>query len=116
MGPVASTGGFKQVPLSGELELNPLDMTQLKKALPNLKNVLPKELDLGGVFSVKALKFNGTLQDLALNGSIDGSQGTVRYGSGFQKVAGIPLTLSTDARYNGDKISLRNANLTLNNL
>jgi AsmA protein len=116
VGPIGSSGSFNQVPLNGELELDPIDMTQLNKALPNLKNILPKELDLTGVFSVKALKFNGTLRDLALNGAIDGSQGAVRYGSGFQKGAGIPLTLSTDARYSGDKISLRKANLTLNNL
>jgi len=116
VGPLGSSGNFNQVPLNVELELDPLDMTQLNKALPSLKNILPKELDLAGVFSVKALKFNGTLKDLAFNGAIDGSRGTVRYGSGFQKGVGIPFMLSTDARYSGDKISLHKANLTLNNL
>jgi AsmA protein len=116
IGPLGSNGDFNQVPVSGELELDPLDMTQLKNALPKLKNVLPKDLDLAGVFSVKALKFNGTLMDLALDGEIDGSRGAVGYGSGFQKPGGIALTLSTEARYAGDKISLRKANLTLNNL
>ncbi|HWH76747.1 MAG TPA: AsmA family protein, partial [Candidatus Binatus sp.] len=116
VGPLGSTGGFNQVPLDGELTLDPLDMTQLKKAMPNLKTFLPKELDLAGVFNVKALKFNGTLNDLALTGEIDGTHGAVRYGSGFQKAAGIPLTLLADARYAGDKISIRKANLTVNNL
>lgn len=116
VGPLGPTGSFNQVPVSGELELDPLDMSQLQKALPGLKNALPKDLDLAGVFSVKALKFNGTLKDLALVGEIDGSRGAVRYGSGFQKAAGIPLTLSTDARYAGDKISLHKANLTVNKL
>ena len=116
IGPLGSNASFSQVPVSGELDLDPLDMTQLKKALPKLKNVLPKDLELAGVFSVKALKFNGTLMDLALNGEIEGSRGAVGYGRGFQKPAGIALTLSTEARYAGDKISLRKANLTLNNL
>src|SRR6185503_3428103 len=52
IGPLGSNGNSSQVPVSGELEIDPLDMTQLKKALPHLKNILPKDLDLAGVFSV----------------------------------------------------------------
>jgi hypothetical protein len=116
VGPLGSGSDFSRVPVSGELDLDPLDMSQLKKALPKLKNSLPKDLDVSGVFSVKALKFSGTLEDLGLIGEIEGSKGALRYGTGFHKAAGIPLTLATDARYAGDKISIRKGHLTLYNL
>jgi AsmA protein len=116
IGPLGGNGAFSQVPLNGELQLDPLDMSQLSNALPYVKNILPKDLDLAGVFTVKALKFNGTLKDLALDGTLDASRGLVRYGNGFQKAEGIPLILSTEARYGGGKLSLRKTNLTLNNL
>ena len=116
VGPIGSGTDFTQVPLSGELELDPLDMSQLNKALPKLKKSLPKELGLSGVFSVKSLKFNGKLKDLGLKGTIDGTRGALHYGSTFQKAEGIPLTLTTDAQYGGDKLSLRKTQLTLYNL
>lgn len=116
VGPIGTGADFTQVPLNGELELDPLDMSQLNKALPRLKKSLPKEFGLSGVFSVKSLKFNGKLKDLGLNGSIDGTRGGLSYGNTFQKAAGIPLTLSTEAQYAGNKIALRKTQLTLYNL
>jgi uncharacterized protein involved in outer membrane biogenesis len=113
VGPLGSARDFSRVPLVGELELDPLDMSQLKKALPNLKNSLPKEFDFSGVFSVKSLKFSGTLKDLGFNGSVEGTEGALRYGTGFQKAAGIPLTLDADARYAGERITIRQRRLTL---
>jgi len=85
VGPIGSGTDFTQVPLSGELELDPLDMSQLNKALPKLKKSLPKELGLSGVFSVKSLKFNGKLKDLGLKGTIDGTRGALHYGSTFKR-------------------------------
>ncbi|HVO95094.1 MAG TPA: AsmA family protein, partial [Terriglobales bacterium] len=116
VGPIGTGADFAQVPLNGELELDPLDMSQLNKALPRLKKSLPKELGLSGVFSVKSLKFNGKLKDLGLNGSIDGTRGALRYGNSFQKAAGIPLTLTTDVHVKDDKISIRTGQLKLYNL
>jgi AsmA protein len=116
VGPLGSASDFTLVPLVGELELDPLDMSQLKKALPRLKNSLPKEFDLSGVFSVKSLKFSGTLKDLGFKGAVEGTKGALRYGTAFQKAAGIPLTLDADARYAGDKIAIRKSRLTLHTL
>jgi AsmA protein len=116
IGPLGSGGDFSLVPVNGQLDLDPLDVSQLKNALPNLKNSLPKDLDLSGLFRVKALQFSGTLKDLALNGEVEGTNGVLRYGKDFQKATGIPLTLAADLRYNGDKISIRTGHLTLYNL
>ncbi|MGH7796664.1 MAG: AsmA family protein [Candidatus Binatia bacterium] len=115
-GPLGAGRELNQVPMDVEIDIDPLDMTRLKTAAPNLKNVLPKELDLSGVFRVKDLRFKGTLKDLALNGAIEGNNGALRYGGTFQKPAGIPLTLSTDARYAGNKVAIRKGFLKLHTL
>ena len=64
-----------------------------------------------GVFRVKDLKFNGTLKDLAVNGKIEGTEGAVRYGKTFQKPAGMPLTLTADARYAATSLLFAKASL-----
>lgn len=116
IGPLGAARDFSQVPLVGELELDPLDMGQLKKALPRLKNSLPREFDFSGVFSVKSLKFNGTLKDLGFSGAVEGTKGALRYGSAFQKAANVAFTLDADARYAGDRITVRKSRLTLHTL
>ena len=116
IGPLRTDGEFKQFPVDGELDVDPLDTTQLKAALPKLKTVLPKDLDLSGVFRIKDLKFKGMLKDLALNGEIEGTNGALRYGKTFQKAAGIPLTLNADAHYSADKVSIRRGRLKLHTL
>jgi uncharacterized protein involved in outer membrane biogenesis len=116
IGPLRSDGDFNQVPLDGEINVDPLDMTRIKAALPALRNFLPKALDLSGVFRVKDLKFRGTLKDLGTNGEIEGTQGAVGYGKTFQKATGIPLVLTTDAHYAGNKLSIRKGRLKLHTL
>ncbi len=116
IGPLRTEGEFKQVPVDGELDVDPLDTTQLKAALPKLKTALPKDLDVSGVFRIKDLKFKGTLKDLALNGELEGTNGVLRYGKSFQKAAGIPLTLGADARYGADKVTIRRGRLKLHTL
>jgi AsmA protein len=116
VGPLRSNGEFKPFPLDGEINVDPLDATQLKAAVPKLKTILPKELDLAGVFRIKNLKFKGTIKDLALNGGIEGTDGALRYGKTFQKAAGVPLTVSADARYAGDRVAIRNGRLKLHTL
>jgi uncharacterized protein involved in outer membrane biogenesis len=107
---------FMQLPIDGKLDIDPLDLNRLKTAAPRLRDVLPKDLDLAGVFRVNDLKFKGTLKDLALNGGIDGTQGAIRYGNSFHKPVGVALALSTDARYSGDRISIRKGQLKLHTL
>ena len=115
-GALSAGADFGQLPLDGKIDIDPLDMNRLKAAAPKLTAALPKDLDLAGVFRVKALKFKGTLKDLALDGELEGTNGAIRYGSSFQKPAGIPLTLSADARYTGDKITVRKGQLKLHSL
>jgi uncharacterized protein involved in outer membrane biogenesis len=116
IGPLRSDGDFNQVPLDGEINVDPLDMTRIKAALPALRNFLPKALDLSGVFRVKDLKFRGTLKDLGTTGEIEATQGAIGYGKTFQKATGIPFTLKADARYAGNKLSIGKGRLRLHNL
>jgi AsmA protein len=116
VGPLGSSGDFSRVPLDGELEVDSLDLGQLNKALPRLRKSLPKNLGLDGVFGVKNLKFTGTLKDMGLSGQVEGTGGALRYGEGFHKPAGIPLMLAMDARYAGDRLTVRKGRLTLHNL
>src|SRR5262245_36657522 len=116
VGPVRADSAFDQAPLDGEVDIDPLDMTRLTSALPNLKSKLSKSVDLSGVFRVKDLKFKGTLKDLALNGEIDGTKGALRHGKQFHKAEGIPFTISADARYTGDKITIRSGRVKLHTL
>jgi hypothetical protein len=104
------------VPVSGELNLDSLDMGELNKALPGLRKVLPKNFSLAGVFQVKALKFTGTLRDIGFNGQLDGTRGALRYGDGFHKPAGVPLLLAVDGRYGGDNLAIRKSTLKLHTL
>jgi len=107
---------FMRLALDGKLDIDPLDLNRLKAAAPKLKDALPKELDLAGVFRVKALKFKGTLKDLALEGEIEGTQGALRYGSSFHKPTGVAFVLGADARYSGDRISIRKGRLKLHSV
>src|SRR5919106_4861543 len=116
VGPLRPDGDVNQIPLDGEIDVDPLDMTQLKAALPKLKDALSKNFDLSGVFRVKNLKFKGTLKDLGTSGEIEGGNGAMRYGKTFHKAIGVPLTLITDARYAGDKLSIRKGTLKLHTL
>ncbi|HXV47765.1 MAG TPA: AsmA family protein [Candidatus Binatia bacterium] len=115
-GALRADGDFSRIPLDGQLDLDPIDISRLKTAAPKFKDLLPKDLDLSGVFRIRNLKFKGTLKDLTLNGEIEGTQGAIRYGNSFQKPSGIPLTLNTDGRYSGDRISIRKGQLKLHTL
>ncbi len=107
---------FTRTALDGEIDIDPLDLSRLKAAAPRLREVLPKDLDLSGSFRVKNLKFKGTPKDLALNGEFEGTNGAIRYGNTFRKPVGIPLTLSADARYAGDRVSIRKSQLKFHTL
>ena len=116
VGPIFPESDYRNVALDGEVDINPLDLNQLKKAVPKIVTALPKDVEIGGIFKVADLKLKGTLHDLAMNGSIEGTQGTIDYGKSFQKPAGIPLTLEGAAHYSNDKIAIRQAVLKLHTL
>ena len=116
IGPVGRRVDVAEVPVDGEIDIDPLNMTQLRAALPVMKSALPRELDVSGVYRVKDLKFKGTLNNLALDGQLEGTNGALRYGNAFQKPAGDPLTLNLDLRFAGNKVTIRNGHLKLHSL
>ena len=116
IGPVGRRVDVAEVPVDGEIDIDPLNMTQLRAALPVMKSALPRELDVSGVYRVKDLKFKGTLNNLALDGQLEGTNGALRYGNAFQKPAGDPLTLNLDLKLAGNKITIRNGHLKLHSL
>ena len=116
IGPLRPDGDWDRIPLDGEIDIDPLDMTRLKAALPKLQHALSKHVDLSGVFRVKNLKFKGTLKDLRASGEIEGTNGDLRYGKTFHKATGTPLTLVVDTHYGGDKLSIHKGRLQLHSL
>jgi uncharacterized protein involved in outer membrane biogenesis len=113
VGPRPASGDWREFPLDGELDADALDLTRLKTAASKL---MPKHLDLAGVLRIKDLKFKGTLKDLTVNGEFDGTQSALRYGKSFNKPAGIPLLLSTEARYADNQVAIRKSLLKLHTL
>jgi len=116
VGPLAADVDFRDTPLDGDLTVDALDMRKVKAALPRLKRVLPKALDFEGIYSIKDLKFKGTLNHLSLKGAIEGTDGSMRFGKVFQKAPGIPLKLTTDTSYADEKLTIRQADIRLHTL
>jgi uncharacterized protein involved in outer membrane biogenesis len=115
VGPL-SRGGLAQVPLEGEVDLDPLDVSRLKEAVPQLRAAMSRDFDISGVFRIKNLRFSGSLGDLSLNADMEGSGAGLRYKKLFQKPAGIPFTLSAEARYTDDQLAVSKSRLTMHNL
>ena len=116
VGPLGQSLQAKEVPVDGEIDIDPLNMTQLRAALPVIKSALPRDFDISGVYRVKDLKFKGTLNNLALDGQLEGTNGALRYGNAFQKPAGDPLALTLGVKVAGNKITIRNGQLKLHSL
>ena len=116
VGPLGQSPQAKEVPVDGEIDIDPLNMTQLRAALPVIKSALPRDFDISGVYRVKDLKFKGTLNNLALDGQLEGTNGALRYGNAFQKPAGDPLALTLGVKVAGNKITIRNGQLKLHSL
>jgi hypothetical protein len=116
VGPMLPNGRFDEVPLDGEIQMDPIDLGKLRSAMGQIRNVLPKDSDVSGVFRIKELKFKGTLQNLALKGELEGTDGLIRFGKSFMKPSGVPLRISTDAQYANSTVSLRQSEIKLHTL
>ena len=116
IGPFRPGVDVSQLALDGQVQADPLDLGKLKAAVPKVRNALPKDLDLGGVFRIKDLKFKGTTQKLAFKGEIEGTDGTIRAGKSFHKAAGIPFAVATDGQYANNTVFLRYTEVKLYNL
>lgn len=65
-GPVASELNFSKMPINGNLNIGELNIINLKKFLPTMKDYIPLGLDISGPVSTK-LKFSGTLDSFQLS-------------------------------------------------
>ena len=116
VGPLSPPMEITQVPLDGMLLIDTIDIGRLRAAAPVVNGWFPGELELSGVFKIPDLKFKGTLQALALTGALEGEQGLLRYGKSFQKPAGTPLKIVTDAEWKGANVVLRRMDTKIHTL
>lgn len=79
IGPIAQNRNFHDVPLAGEINASDLDLGKVNKALPRLRKALPRALRFDGVYTIKELKFKGTLNNLSLKGSVTGTDASFRF-------------------------------------
>jgi len=79
IGPVAGNRDFRDVPLAGEINATDLDLGKVNKALPQLRKALPRVLRFDGIYTIKDLKFKGTLNNLSLKGAVTGTDASFRF-------------------------------------
>ena len=79
IGPIADNRDYRDVPLAGELDAVDLDLGKINRSLPRLRKALPRPLRFDGVYSIKELKFSGTLNRLALKGAVTGTDASFRF-------------------------------------
>jgi uncharacterized protein involved in outer membrane biogenesis len=79
IGSTAGNRDFRDVPLAGELNATALDLGKVNKALPRLRRALPRALRFDGIYTIKELKFKGTLNNLSLKGAVTGTDASFRF-------------------------------------
>ena len=106
---------IRHMRLDGTVDIDPLDTKALQNAVPKLNSLLPKELRISGSLALHKAKFNGTLENLAVKGTVEGTRAAIDIGRNFSKRSSVPLEFTADARYANDTIYVRNADLRLHN-
>jgi uncharacterized protein involved in outer membrane biogenesis len=79
VGPIAGTRDYRDVPLDGDIHANALDLAKVNTALPQFRKALPEALRFDGVYTIKDLKFKGTLNNLSLKGAVTGTDASFRF-------------------------------------
>jgi uncharacterized protein involved in outer membrane biogenesis len=79
VGPIAGNRDYRDVPLDGDLHADALDLGKVNTALPQFRRALPKALRFDGVYTIKDLKFKGTLNNLSLKGAVTGTDASFRF-------------------------------------
>jgi uncharacterized protein involved in outer membrane biogenesis len=79
VGPLDSHSSLRDLPFDGELRADAIDMGRIRAALPVIKKELPRALDLRGVYTIKALRFKGTLNKPWLKGAVEGTDASFRF-------------------------------------
>lgn len=78
IGPIAGSRDYRDVPVAGELDAVDLDLGKINRSLPGLRKALPRALRFDGVYTVKELKFSGTLNRPVLKGVVTGTDASFR--------------------------------------
>jgi len=79
VGPIAGNRDYRDVPLDGDIRADALDLGKVNNAMPQLGKALPKALRFDGVYTIKDLKFKGTLNNLSLKGAVTGTDASFRF-------------------------------------
>jgi uncharacterized protein involved in outer membrane biogenesis len=79
VGPLDYHSSVRDLPLDGELRADAIDMGRIRAALPAIRKELPRALDLRGVYTIKALRFKGTLNKPWLKGAVEGTDASFRF-------------------------------------
>ena len=79
VGPIAGNSDYRDVPVDGDINADAFDMGKVNTALPQFRKALPKVLRFNGVYTIKDLKFRGTLNNLSLKGTVTGTDASFRF-------------------------------------
>jgi len=79
VGPIAGNRDYRDVLLDGDIRADALDLGKVNNAMPQLRKALPKALRFDGVYTIKDLKFKGTLNNLSLKGAVTGTDASFRF-------------------------------------
>ena len=79
IGSIANNRDFREVPLAGEIHATALDLGKVNRALPQFRKALPRALRFDGIYTIKELKFKGTLNNLSLKGTVSGTDASFRF-------------------------------------
>ncbi len=79
VGPIAGNRDYRDVPLDGDIRADALDLGKVNTALPQFRKALPEALRFDGVYTIKDLKFKGTLNNLSLKGAVSGTDASFRF-------------------------------------
>ncbi|MGE0683701.1 MAG: AsmA-like C-terminal region-containing protein, partial [Candidatus Binatia bacterium] len=112
VGPLGTA--LKDLSLQGDVELVPIALAQLVRFAP-VAAALPPDFSADGPLSLKA-QVEGTVQDLALTGTVEANEGAIRLGDRFQKPQGTPFIISTNARVTSQMIALQKTTIQLHTL
>jgi uncharacterized protein involved in outer membrane biogenesis len=78
-GPIAGNWDYRDIPFEGGIQADALDLGKVNAALPQFRKSLPGALRFDGVYTVKDLKFKGTLNNLSLKGAVSGTDASFRF-------------------------------------
>lgn len=99
------------VALRGSVEAGPLSLASLRE-VAGTAGVARPELAMDGTM-VASASLEGTVQELAIDGSIDVTEGAVAFGESFNKPSGVPLRASLRGQYRRASLQVESAGVRL---